>query len=128
MEALSQSPLLNLGGPTMHKNPYMCSLPAQLLRIHQQPSQPLPSVQSASQLSHSCPKVSEISPRSPWTPKHHPSSWCECHLQQWLTLTHLPGQQQGPQAASSCYSKQKMSRRKAGHPDAQFPLSQKLDN
>lgn len=127
-EPLWPSPLLNLRGPTVHKNLYVFSSSAQPLRLHQQPSQAPQPVQPAPQLSHSCPEAFEICPRSPWTPEHPPSSWCECHLQQWLTLTYLPRWQQGPQAASSCYSKQKISRRKVGLLDAQFPLSPKLNN
>lgn len=66
--------------------------------------------------------------QSPQTPEDHPRSWCECPFQLWITLTPLPGQQQGVQAASSHYSKEKISRRKEGLSDVQFPHSQKLDN
>lgn len=67
-------------------------------------------------------------PRSvqgPQTPEHHHRSWCECPFQLWVTLTPLPRQQQGLQAASSHYSKEKIVRRKEGLPDVKFPHSQK---
>lgn len=70
-------------------------------------------------------------PRSvqgPQTPEHHHRSWCECPFQMWVTLTPLPRQQPALQTASFHYFKEKISGRKEGLPDVQFPHSQKLHN
>lgn len=74
---------------------------------------PLLSVQAVPQFSHSCPKASQKSSRSTDS-RAPPQILCECPFQLWVTLTHLPRQRQSLQAGSSCYFKEKISRRKKG--------------